>query len=171
MLDWSLHVHKKWLFLGDSNLAKFPPYATEDLQIDSYPGANFRHITEAIGKASVHVTVLKTVLSFGINSRLQKPKETTIKQIQAAIRAVKKQFPFSEIYVPLINFSKNLPIQEQENLTEVNQHIEKNVPFIPKLEEDLFETTQDNIHWSTTTAVAMFNHWLEHLNLRLPRAS
>lgn len=171
MVDWSLHVHKKWLFLGDSNLAKFPPYAMEDLQIDSYPGANFRHITEVIGKASIHVTVLKVVLSLGINSRKQKPRETTIKQMQASIRAVKKQFPYSEIYIPLINFSDSLPMQEQENLREVNQHIEKNMPFLPQLDEDLFETTSDKIHWTTTTAVAMFNHWLEHLNLRLPRAS
>lgn len=171
MLDWSLNVHKKWLFLGDSNLAQFPPYTIEDLQIDSFPGANFRHITEVIGKATVHVTVEKTILAFGINSRTQKPKETTVRQIQAAIRVVKQIFPYSEIYIPLINFSTDLPIREQENLREVNKHIEKNMPSLPKLEDSLFETIPDRVHWTKTTAIAIFDHWVKYLNLRLPRAS
>lgn len=171
MVDWSLNVYKKWLFLGDSNLAQFPTYTIEDLQIDSFPGANFRHISEVIGKAKVHVTVEKTILSFGINNRTQKPRETTVRQIQAAIRTVKQIFPYSEIYVPLINFSKKLPIQEQENLSEVNQHIEKNMPFLPKLDDSLFETIPDQVHWTKSTAKAMFDHWAKELNLRLPRAS
>lgn len=159
MVDWSLVVRKKWLFLRDSNLAKFPPYNKENLQIDSFPGANFRNTTEVIGKASVHLTVKKIILSFGINSRKQKTKETTIRQVQGAIRAAKKKFPLAEILIPLVNFSRQPPEKEQDNLREVNSHIERNMPFLPRLNEDRFETTSDLIHWTNDTAVAMFNHW------------
>lgn len=32
---WSLCVRKKWLIIGDSNLSRFAPFSTQDLQVDS----------------------------------------------------------------------------------------------------------------------------------------
>lgn len=169
-IDWGLSVNKKWLFLGDSNLSRFPPYTIPNLQIESFPGANFRHAQEVMSKSTVHVTVEKVLLSFGINSRTQKAKETAVKQLQGALREAKKQYPYSEIWIPLINFSPSLPDAEKATLQILNQHIQKNMPHIPALTEDLFRTTPDRIHWTRDTAQAMMEHWTTYLNLNPPQA-
>lgn len=39
MVDWSLCVWKKWLIMGDSNLARIPDFQIPNLPIESYPGA------------------------------------------------------------------------------------------------------------------------------------
>lgn len=168
LVDWGLSVNKKWVFLGDSNLSRIPPHTISNLQIESFPGANFRHIQEVLQKATVHVKVEKLVLSFGINCRSQKAKETAVKQLQGAIREAKKRFPHSEIWIPLLNYSLALPTLEKTTLNILNQHIQKNVPYLPTLNRDLFNTTNDMIHWTKETAQAMFKHWTQCLNLNPP---
>ncbi|KAK2886859.1 hypothetical protein Q8A73_020805 [Channa argus] len=135
LVDWSLRVMKKWIIVGDSNLSRIPMYPISDLQIDSYPGANFRHAEAILAKATSQVMVEKVVLSFGLNSRAQKAKETAIKQMQAAVRMAKRQFPYAEIWVPLINYSSSLPLPEKETLHKLNTHISRNMPFIKPLKE------------------------------------
>lgn len=168
MIDWGLSIRKKWVFLGDSNLARFPTHVVPDLQIDSFPGANFRHAQALIRKATVHSNVEKVVLAFGLNNRNQGAKETAIKQMLGAVRATKNRFPYSEIWIPLINFSSGLSREEIQTLTTMNAHISRNLPFVPKLSEKDFLTEGDEIHWTRTTARAMFRHWVSFLNLRSP---
>ncbi|KAE8277134.1 hypothetical protein D5F01_LYC25056 [Larimichthys crocea] len=100
MIDWGFCAQKKWIILGDSNLARIPRHNYPDLQIDSYPGANFRHAEALMAKATSQVTVEKVVLAFGLNSRNQKARETAIKQVQAAVRRAKRRFPFAEGLYP-----------------------------------------------------------------------
>ncbi|KAK1875431.1 Collagen alpha-1(XXVII) chain, partial [Dissostichus eleginoides] len=57
--DWGLSVGKKWLIMGDSNLARFPLFSINELQIDSYPGATFRHAEAIIQKATSSTVVEK----------------------------------------------------------------------------------------------------------------
>lgn len=128
MIDWDLIVRKKWLILGDSNLARIPGYDVPDLQIESYPGATFRHAQALMAKSSCHVLVEKLVLSFGLNCKAQKAKETAIRQLQGAVRAAKKKFPSAEIWIPLINFSIFLPQGEHATLHTLNAHIQRNMP-------------------------------------------
>lgn len=52
-----------------------------------------------------------------------------MKNVQAALRTAKRRFPYAEVWVPLVNFSPELPEDERENL--LNSHIERNMPFIP----------------------------------------
>ncbi|KAL3973715.1 hypothetical protein ACER0C_022341 [Sarotherodon galilaeus] len=168
MIDWGLCIRKKWVILGDSNLARFPSHSLSDLQIDSFPGANFRHAQALLRKATVHSNVEKVVLAFGLNNRNQSAKETAIKQMVGAVRAAKNRFPFSEIWVPLINFSSGLSGEEIQTLRTMNGHISRNLPFIPKLREEDFGTENDEVHWTRTTARTMFRHWVSFLNLRSP---
>lgn len=166
LIDWHLVIKRKWLIMGDSNLSSFPEFTHKSLQIESFPGAHFRHAQALIEKAMLptDLTVEKIVLSFGINSRGNKSKETTVKNVQAALRTAKKKFPYSEIWIPLINFSPSLPEDEKENLHVLNYHIEKNMPFIPLLPERWFATGPDNIHWTVETGRYMFDHWMQFLN-------
>lgn len=165
MVDWTLSVSKKWLIVGDSNLSRLPHHDCVHLQIDSYPGANFRHLGQVLDKAVVQLLVEKVVICGGISSRGQKVKETTVKQLQNALRTAKKRFPYAEIWIPLVNYSTNLPVQEQRNLIKLNAHIYKNMPYIPQLPDASFHTDQDNIHWTRETGKAMLEHWTRFLNL------
>lgn len=166
MIDWTLSVTRKWLIIGDSNLARIPPFSIPDLQVDSYPGANFRHAQAVIAKSTSHVVVEKVVLSIGLNSRTQRAKETAVKQMQAAVRTAKGRFPYAEIWIPVVNFSSALPHVERASLYILNDHIKKNLPFIPQLSNRLFHTENDNIHWTRDTARSMFDHWVSYLNLK-----
>lgn len=163
MVDWRLSVRKKWLLLGDSNLSRMPYFDHMDLQVDSYPGATFRHMEAVIKKAAVSMNVEHVVLSLGINSRTQNPKDTTVKQMQAALRAAKQTFPAAQIWVPIVNFSGILPLKEQSNLNILNAHIQNNMQHIPALPKSEFHTESDNIHWTRATAESMLQHWLVHL--------
>lgn len=163
MLDWSLTAQKKWLIMGDSNVARLPDHNISNLQIDSYPGSNFRHAEAILGRAKSSDSVEKIILAFGILHMEQKPKKTAVKQLQKALKMAKEKFPQAEVWIPLINFSEKLETEHQNNLEEFNAHIQANMPFIPKLPADLFHT-EDKIHWSKSTAEAMFQHWAKHLN-------
>lgn len=168
MVDWNLTVWKKWLVMGDSNLSRIPGHTLSDLQVESYPGANFRHAESILSKVSTLVCVEKVVLSFGLNSRGQKAKETAVKQMQAAVRMAKKKFPYAELWIPLINFSSALAAPEKLCLQKINAHIQKNMPYIPLLPDSLFETESDLIHWSRATANSMLQHWCSYLNWGTP---
>ncbi|GAA6102483.1 translation initiation factor IF-2-like [Tachysurus ichikawai] len=164
--NWSLTVRKKWCIIGDSNLSKIPPHGLEDLQIDSYPGATFRHAEAFIAKAIMHTEVEAIILSFGINHRAQKQQETAIKQLQRAVRATKVRFPHTAIWIPLINHSQDLKKEEIAALTELNAHIKRNMPYLPLLPDTRFQVSEDGIHWTASCAKAMLDHWCQHLNLK-----
>ncbi|KAK3518296.1 hypothetical protein QTP86_003740 [Hemibagrus guttatus] len=163
--DWDLSVMKKWIIIGDSNLSRFPSHSIPDLQIDSYPGAGFRHAEAVMAKATSQVRVEKVVLAFGLNSRAQKAKETTIKQMQAAVKSAKRKFPDAEIWIPMVNYSASLPVRERETLHKLNAHISRNMPFIEALDKARFQTENDHLHWTRDTAQAIFDHWVAFLNL------
>lgn len=164
MIVWGLNIRKKWCILGDSNLARITEHHFENIEIHSYPGATFRHAEALINKAHIQVQVETVILSFGINHRNQKFKETAVKQIQGALRAARERFPGARIRIPLINFSKKLNKQERALLEGINDHVQRNMPYLHKLPSEQFEVTSDDIHWTPTCAKAMLQHWTEQLN-------
>lgn len=170
LTDWNLEVEKKVLMIGDSNLSIFPDFFNKNLQVESFPGSHFRHAQALMEKTlpPEDLVVEKVVLSFGINGRENKSKETTIKNVQGALRSTKRKFPYAEIWIPLVNFSKDLPLDQQENLKRLNEHIEKNMPHIPLLPSEKFQTEIDDVHWTVDTASAIFDHWMTFLNSRTP---
>ncbi|XP_055017975.1 kinesin heavy chain-like [Boleophthalmus pectinirostris] len=74
MVDWALTV-KRFLIIGDSNLSRILSHDVEDLQIDSFPGANFRHAQAILDKCIAFTKVEKLVLAFGLNCRGQKARK------------------------------------------------------------------------------------------------
>lgn len=166
--DWNLSVRKKWLIVGDSNVARFPPFQMPDLQVDSFPGATFRHAETILLKATIVTSVETVILSFGLNNRSQKTRQTTIKQMQRAMKVAKQRFPLATIWVPLINFSRALPHQEQTNLHDLNVYIHTNYDSIPELGRTQFSTERDKIHWTHETASHMLTHWAKHVKGNSP---
>ncbi|MGL5802378.1 MAG: hypothetical protein ACRCX7_07285, partial [Cetobacterium sp.] len=53
-IDWSINIHKPIVFIGDSNLSRIPKIGNREVQVDSFPGANFRHISIILEKLSTH---------------------------------------------------------------------------------------------------------------------
>ena len=137
MKEWCPTARMKHLIIGDSNLARIPPFQHPDLQIDSFPGATFRHAEAILGRTSVTTTVQKVILAFGLNNRAQKPEQTTVKRVQRAMRMAKLAFPQAQILVPEINFSRALPHREQDNLRKLN--INKQLQLHPR-------TAQEALH-------------------------
>ena len=164
LIDWRLLISKECVIIGDSNLANIPEFHFQNLQIESFPGANFWHAEQLMTKATIRTRVTKIVLAFGINNRDQKFRETASKQLQRAIKAARDKCPTAEVWVPVINFSEDLPIQQQTTLQNLNQHIKKTVTHIPPLPKCDFQVGQDHIHWTLKTAQAMLKHWVHHLN-------
>ena len=168
MVDWGLVAKRKWLIVGDSNLSRIPSFQTPDMQIESYPGATFLHAEVLMKKTKPMIKVEKVVLSFGINNRNQKLKETAMKQLQKAVKAAKEKFPYAEIWVPQINYCKNLPVDQQLTLNNLNAYIGKNMGHIPLLPDEVFSVNRDLVHWTTDTAKAMLEHWMKYLNCLNP---
>ncbi|MGL4645672.1 MAG: hypothetical protein ACRCVL_00930, partial [Cetobacterium sp.] len=163
MVEWSLSVRRKWCILGDSNVGRIIEYHFEDLQIDSYPGATFRHAENIILKAQVHVKVELVILAFGINHRNQKVQETAVKQTQRALKAARDRFPGAVVKIPLINFAKTLKRKEQVMLNSINDHVQRNMPHLPLLPAAQFDVDSDQIHWTPTCAKAILLYWAQHL--------
>ena len=162
--DWTLSVKEKHLIIGDSNLAKFPSFHHPDLQIDSYPGATFYHAEALVRNATCSAKVETVVLAFSLNNRNHRPQATTIKQLEAAVSMTRTRFPGAEIFVPLINFSPDLPPQERENIKTLNMFIEENLSHLTKLPSKDFKTEGDLIHWTHDTASKMLYNWIDQLN-------
>lgn len=75
-------------------------------------------------------------------------------------------FPNMDVYFPIINFSTNITQKQQENLNSINNAIAKYFPFLFELSHELFQTTEDNIHWTPSTAAHIFQYWCKQLNLQ-----
>lgn len=163
--DWIFKGNAPILFLGDSNLNRIPPHTHKNIQIDSYPGAKFYHFIKVCEKSPVNPDTKIVVFSVGVNNRELDPIKTSNKQLRSLYRQAHITFPNAAIYVAAINFSLNLPEQQQTNLREINDHILQHLNYIPPLEHLQFHTQSDDIHWTAATASNMFAHWCLHLGL------
>jgi len=164
--DWVLCVRGEHLIMGDSNLSRIPPFQLGVLQVDSFPGATFHHAEAILRRSKINRLVKSVILSFGLNSRDQKPRETTIKQLQRAVRTASARFPQARILVPEVNIPRSLTLKQKMNLRVVNEHIRKDCDFIPRLDTTDFETESDSVRWSLRTAARVLEMWVYFLYTR-----
>lgn len=161
--DWEVEIREKHVILGDSNVSKIPPFNFPDLQIDSFPGATFRHMQAVLEKVDCNPEVENIIFSLGINNRKQKLLTTT-KEIQRLYKVTSEKFPNAEIIFPLINFARNLPFKEQEFLQNLNRHLKQKYRTLSELPRTEFDTERDGIHWTQKTAKRILNYWIEQGN-------
>lgn len=146
-------MNKKCLILGNSNLSRFPPFANDQLQVESYTGANVRHAEIIIKKATIYTEVEQVIMAFGLYNRSLKERLTLSAQMGAAV----EHFPSAVVWVPLNNFSILL-LTKQKNLRFLDSQIRKSCLFIPVLPSHLFSTLKDHVHWTKATAKHMLQH-------------
>lgn len=162
---WNLEVTKPFLIIGDSNLARIPTFQVPLMQVDSFPGAQIHHLTEVIKKLQPIPDVQKIILSIGLNNILKGNHLDTIKkQYQQLFTTVKRTFPHAEIFFPLIQLSGERNIRDKEKATHINGHITKKYRILNSIDENLFHTESDQVHWTAHTAEAIFSSWLTQLN-------
>lgn len=163
--DWNIEGHTPTLIIGDSNLNRIPPFNNPNIQVDSYPGATFYHLTKVLEKTPIHTDTATVVLSVGLNNKDHDPFQTSLKQLSVMHKEAKKTFPNATIYIPVISHSPLLTPQQKRNLKIINGYITTNFPTLLEIPQDTFHTTTDLIHWTSTTAELIFQHWCRQLNL------
>lgn len=161
---WRLQVAKETLIIGDSNLARISGCEEDTVQIDSFPGGSFQHVDNILSDVSVTKDVKHVILSFGVNSRAWAPQPHTYKNIDRAVQACKEKFPDAEVKIQLINYSRGLPAQEQDNLESINAFIRDKHQYIPKIGRPKFSVCPDKLHWTSATANNMLQHWLSFVS-------
>lgn len=168
MSNWSLpEITEPVLVIGDSNLQKISETPFKKIQIESYPGAKIRHITNLITQYPFKNKPQIIILSVGLNDRDNVPSSTTIPSIKNLISSTTRKFPQSSVYVPLIQYSGNLSKIQKNNLTVVNDAIaliKKHATPLPILLKG-FRVEEDDIHWTQDTANAILRKWLKNVNL------
>lgn len=164
-LDWSITIHKPIVFIGDSNLSRIPNIRLKNVQVDSFPEANFLHLSKILQKLPIQLHTQHVVLAAGLNNRHQHPFKTGIKQLQGLWRAARIAFPEAQIHTPIIQFSDFIPKQEQQNLEIINKYIGSHGNPLPEVNKLLFKVEGDSVYWTIQTAQLIFDFWLDNMDL------
>lgn len=133
LADWNLTLKKKFIIIGDSNVARLPVDHCPELQTDSFPGAKLQHSANLIEKAILVLEPEKIVTSFGFNNRQQRFRIAAIIELQRVRNVADRRLPNTEVFFHLINFAQTIPLYEQVMIEHLNSHIMKNTSHIPPL--------------------------------------
>lgn len=163
--DWHIKAQKPVVVLGDSNINRIPPHTYINIQLDSYPGAHIYHLLKIMEKAPINPHTKILILSIGLNNRDQDPKQTSIKQLRTLYKQATSTFPNADIYIPKINYSRNLTPEQQNNLHILNTMITTHFRHLTSIPPEQFNTEKDNIHWKKDTARYIFESWCNQLDL------
>lgn len=164
--DWSLEIIKPVVIVGDSNLSRIPSFEDDFIQIDSFPGAKLYHMYEILKKLQPNHQAREVVLLIGLNNCLERLLPKTVeKQLSLLASLAKQTFPKATIRFPVINFSTELQLEQQQRLKKFNDLIRSKCNFLTEINPSSFHVeTRDQIHWTSTTAEEILNHWLSQLN-------
>lgn len=162
-LEWNLEVITSVVVVGDSNLARIPSFENADIQVDSFPRSACHHLHESLKKFKPVKEVREVVLSVGLNNSLL--LATTDKQLVLLVNMAKQTFPNAKIRVPVINYSDRLDADQKHLLESINNTIIKKYDFLNDINKLHFQVTQDNVHWTPSTAKMIFEAWTDQLNL------
>lgn len=163
--NWTLTPIRPILLIGDSNMSRLPHILDDRIQVDCYPGANLAHAKNLLrNNTPISEGISHVILSFGLNNREQRNPKIIKKDLQEMLNAANKVFPQALIYIPIINFSEDLPENQKSHIRTINYLIKETNHQIPRLAKDLFDTTQDNIHWTPQTAQNIWDHWKTFLD-------
>ena len=163
---WDLpEIEQPILIVGTSQLSNIKRSPNSNIQIESYPGAQIRHIEAVIRRHKLKTEPKHLIVEIGINDRDNSVYGTTFPNLKKMIATIRSKFPHTKIYIPAIQFSRKLDLKSQENLNELNQIFNSldTICCIPPMARG-FKTSNDNIHWTNKTANALLKHWINHLN-------
>jgi ribA/ribD-fused uncharacterized protein len=166
------HCQSEAIIIGDSNLKRVTSVPKHSVEIHSFSGARAHHLTKVLQSCnSKFSTPQNIILSVGINSRGGEILQCAKLDYKDMIEQASEIFPNATIHVPLINISGLLRRDEQEQLNQLNEFIEKVCPdyskhfkILPTIEPNKFQTDPSGVHWTQAVANRIMRHWLNHLN-------
>lgn len=127
-------------------------------------GLNF--IYELLRKLQPHPRVKEVILSIGLNNCLERLLPKTVEKQLALLTSVAKQtFPNTTTGIPINNFSTSLDPEQKQRVLHFNKLISSKYDTLSEINPLLFRVNEiDNIHWTTSTADKIFQHWKDQLN-------
>lgn len=151
--------------MGTSNLSNISETPTKDIQIESFPGAQIRHMDHLIKNFQFKSKPKTLILDIGINDRRNSFDGTTLANLRRMTKTISNSFPETKIYIPIVQFSEYLPKESKDNLRKLNETLPTftSISILPPLPRG-FRTIEDDIHWTDSTANALLKHWIGHLN-------
>ena len=154
------------MFLGDSNLSLIPRFKDSNIQVDSFPEANMDHLFELLKKREPDHTVTKVVLSVGLINCINLNQEITLKKcFTRLMKQAELTFPCAPVYFPLINIHSNFSRAQQVAVNQLNDLAIRKGNYLTEVNQLFFEPEEDGVHWSPSTAHALFEHWMEQLDI------
>ncbi|XP_074505711.1 uncharacterized protein LOC141775864 [Sebastes fasciatus] len=80
--DWTITTRTACVLLGDANINIFPSHPNPDLQIDSYPSANFRKFYKLFKRTVPNPTTETVILAVGLNDMTGQDPKITGRQLK-----------------------------------------------------------------------------------------
>lgn len=172
--DWRLPIigsSVRTLVIGTSNISKIDHTRDPSVALFSFPGAKFIHFTELFKKAKlarqVYPDVNKVVFSCGINDRGNCPAKTIHPEFKRAANRAREVFPRAQLFFVEPQWEETLPDNEKENLAGFKKLVQTKssglVHLIPSIAPRNFMVIHDKVHWTTSTANRLLDHWLVHI--------
>ena len=164
--DWHIRIRKPQVILGDSNLSKIPSFRDENLQIDSFPGANMDHLNELMRKlVKPDITVKVLILSVGLNNCHNRNQEATLKKcLLKLLKQAESSFPCASVHIPLLNIHTSFDRVQQASIRGFNELVVQKARFLSEISPLRFQTQGDGVHWTPSTARQILEHWRDQLN-------
>jgi hypothetical protein len=138
------------LVVGDSQLQhlKLP----EQFQIESFRGAKYPHITDAVKDLELPDQVEDVVIAAGINDRdavLEKETIPTLNTCIAALRRTNRRLHFLEVSIP--NSFTELQRSRMEDLNKYARDRSQDWRYIGACPREKVTTGADGLHYGQTT--------------------
>ena len=167
-VKWKLEsITHPTFIIGDSNLKNIK-HRVDNVQIDSFPGAKIKHITDLVNAyPNSAYKPDNVIVSVGVNDYNNKFETTTKDQIDKLCGALSKKFPSSRVYIPQLNVPETVSRYGTQNLNKINHYLAKktkHITVIPVIKKEDYILASDDYHWTHLTGNKFLRHWLNHLN-------
>lgn len=174
--NWDIPaMTKDIVMIGDSNLFRMPPFKYPSCQVESYPGAQIRHLLSLFDKYAVsNDTITKAlVLNIGLNDALNfKPNENNgqiASKLKDLVFAIHNSLPEAIVFMASVQVSSSQHNCVKDMACYLNEEANtlatqyKWVKVLPNLADAKFLLCRDRVHWTPPCARSMCQNWLHYI--------
>lgn len=121
-------------------------------QVEILPDTKFWDAIRILRKGTpISSEVQKIILSFGLDDQEQSYATNSKKQLHQLIHVAQITSSNAEIFIPVLNFSCNLPYRVRRTILTLKHLIQDTPRPISRIPQQ-FQTERDNIRWTPYTA-------------------
>lgn len=171
MTDWQIQIQNDphTLVLGTSNLNRITTQPSRNIEIHSYPGGRFSHMSNMLSKFKPEARPQNVIIAMGINDSNSKEYLASIKQeISKTAALAKERFPASNVFLAEVNYSHMADSRLKARTEQINSCIReqkiKVLSSLPANKVYLDPRDKHGVHWTPATANSILAHWISSLN-------